>query len=65
MNYKDKETHLLTCSIGGHRCYDIKPQKTIEILKIFNFYQEEFASTGEEVLVEEYDWGEEEGGIGK
>ena len=61
LNYKDGETNLIEQSYNGENCYIIKPEKTMEILKIFGFYQKEFISIGKEAIVEndeDFDWGE-------
>ena len=49
-----------TQTIRNKVCYLLKPKEIINKLKIFNFYQEEFQTTGEEAWEEEYDWGEED-----
>ena len=58
-------------------CYVIKPQKAIELLKIFNFYQGELETSKEEIVEEIFQWETEklakarakdalkEGGVGK
>ena len=61
LNYKDGETNLIEQSYNGENCYIINPQKTMDILKIFGFYQKEFISIGKEAIVEndeDFDWGE-------
>ena len=48
--------HLLTQKIGDYVCYIIKPKETIELLKKFNYYQEELTDVGDEVWEEKFEW---------
>jgi len=48
--------YLLSEKVGDLMCYIIKPNKTIEILKTFNYYQQEFTTSSDEVIEEIFEW---------
>ena len=37
-------------------CYLIIPEKSIELLKTFNYYQEEYTTNGEDDVEEIFEW---------